>query len=436
MLTKPPRFRRDKDMNRLRLGFVALLCWSSMSVAAQVLPLSLPDAERAALVNAPELHRFEAKSQALAAKAIADGQLPDPQLMAGTINVPTNTFSFTQDDMTMIEVGLSQSFPKGHSRAIKSAQTTAQSTAEQRKEAEEVLTLLQQVRQSWLDVYDKTQSLRIVDENQKILTYLLKTTRAQYSVGKDTLSNVLQVQLMLSQLDDTKTQTQEQLDVARAELGRWIGQAAANLPLAHTLPHWPNPPLLVDMQNELQRHPLLKVDAADIDVARDEVALAREQYKPGFEAGVSYGLRQGNMMGDNGMPTPRSNMVTAEVTMDLPVFTKNRQDKQLQASNDDLEAAELTQQIHYRDLVKVLNEQYATWQRLSQRDTLYTQQLMPEAHQNAKAALLAYQSATTDLATVLRAYSNERDIELEQLDVQIEREKVRASLLYLEGLSA
>lgn len=136
------------------------------------------------------------------------------------------------------------------------------------------------------------------------------------------------------------------------------------------------------------------------------------------------------------MPTPRSNMVTAEVSMDLPVFTKNRQDKQLQASNDDLEAAELTQQIHYRDLVKVLNEQYATWQRLSQRDRLYSEELMPEARQNAKAALLAYQSATADLATVLRAYSNERDIELEQLDVQIEREKVRASLLYLEGLSA
>lgn len=422
-------------MRNVRLGFIALLCWSSVGLASSSLSLSLQDAERAALANAPELQRFEAKRQALAAKAVADGELPDPKLMAGTINVPTNTFSFTQDDMTMIEVGLSQSFPKGHSRAIKSAQTTAQSTAEQRKEEEEALTLLQQVRQSWLDVYDKTASLRIVDENQKILTYLLKTTRAQYSVGKDTLSNVLQVQLMLSQLDDTKTQTQEQLDVARAALGRWIGQAAANLPITPALPHWPSPPSLIDMQSQLQKHPLLKVDAADVDVARDEVALAKEQYKPGFEVGVSYGLRQGNMMGDNGMPTPRANMVTAEVTMDLPVFTKNRQDKQLQASNDDLEASELSQQIDYRNLVKVLNEQYATWHRLSERNTLYTQELVPVAKQNAKAALLAYQSATTDMTTVLRAYSALKDVELEQLNVAVEREKVRASLLYLEGLS-
>jgi outer membrane protein TolC len=349
--------------------------------------------------------------------------------------VPTNTFSFTQDDMTMIAVGLEQSFPKGHSLAIKSKQTQALAMAEQRKAQEKIATLLQNVRKTWLDLYYWERAARVIRRNRTLFTYLLKTTRSQYSVGQNNLSNVLQVQLELSRLNDQLAQIQQQIDVLRAELGRWVGQEQANRPLASSLPQWKNPPPFNTMKTCLEQHPLLKIDAANIDAAHDEVALAREQFKPGFTADVSYGIRQGNMIGMNGLPRSRSDMITAQVAMDLPVFAKNRQSRRLQASTHQLEATELDQQVHYRDLLKELTAQYAIWQSLSQRENLYTQQLMPEARQNAKAALLGYRSATADLATVLRAYTNEKNIQLEALQIKIEREKVRAALLYLEGLS-
>lgn len=422
-------------MSRIKLVTLISLFLASNILAASSMPLTLPEAERMAIATAPELQRLQAMSQALSQQAVANAQLPDPKLMAGAITVPTNSFSFTQDDMTMVEVGLEQSFPPGHSLAMKSRQTQALATAEQRKAQEQIVTLLQNVRKTWLDLYYWTQAAHIIHTNRTLLAYLLKTTKSQYSVGKDNLSNVLQVQLELSRLDDQSTQIQQQIDVLRAQLGRWIGQDQASRPLARMLPHWQNPPPLGVMQTRLQQHPLLKVDAANIEATCDEVALAREQFKPGFTVDVAYGIRQGNMMGTNGMPMPRSDMVTAQVTMDLPLFTRNRQDRRLQASSDQLDVAQLDQQIHYRDLLKVLMERYAMWRRLSQRENLYGKQLVPETKQNAKAALLAYQSATTDLATVLRAYINERTIQFEQLQVQIERAKVRADLLYLEGLS-
>lgn len=424
-----------KKINRIKSGILIVLFLANSSLAAHTKPLTLFEAERMAIANAPELQRLQAMSQSLAQQAVANGQLPDPKLMAGAINVPTNTFSFTQDDMTMVEVGLEQSFPPGHSLAMKSRQTQALATAEQRKIQEQSVMLLKNVRETWLNLYYWTQAAHIIRTNRTLLMYLLKTIKSQYSVGKDNLSNVLQIQLELSRLDDQSEQIQQQIDTLHAQLGRWIGQDQADRPLANTLPHWSNPPSLSAMQTRLQQHPLLKVDTANIEAANDEVAFAREQFKPGFTVDVGYGIRQGNMMGMNGMPTTRSDMVTTQVTMDLPLFTKNRQDRRLQASTYQLEAAQLDQQIHYRDLLKALSEQYAMWQRLSQRENLYIQQLVPESRQNSKAALLAYQSATTDLATVLRAYTNERNIQLEQLQIQIERAKVRAALLYLEGLS-
>ncbi len=51
-------------------------------------------------------------------QAIAEGQLMDPRLRVGAVNVPVNNFSFTDEDMTMVEVGVSQEFPAGQTREL------------------------------------------------------------------------------------------------------------------------------------------------------------------------------------------------------------------------------------------------------------------------------------------------------------------------------
>ncbi|MBY0292488.1 MAG: hypothetical protein K2W92_04285 [Alphaproteobacteria bacterium] len=69
-------------------------------------PLTLSEVEQITISISPEIERLEATSEAFTQQAIADGQLPDPKLMAGAIDVPVNTFSFDQDDMTMVEIGV------------------------------------------------------------------------------------------------------------------------------------------------------------------------------------------------------------------------------------------------------------------------------------------------------------------------------------------
>jgi hypothetical protein len=83
------------------------LLWQFNSYAStQTALLSLFEAEHLAIDNAPELQRLRANTGALEEQAVADGQLSDQQLIVGAANVPTNSFSFTQDDMTMVNVGL------------------------------------------------------------------------------------------------------------------------------------------------------------------------------------------------------------------------------------------------------------------------------------------------------------------------------------------
>ncbi len=412
--------------------FYILLFGLSKHLTAKPLPLTLSEVEQITISISPEIERLEATSEAFTQQAIADGQLPDPKLMAGAIDVPVNTFSFDQDDMTMVEIGVQQFFPPGDTLAIKSRQTQEKANAEKRKIDDQKALLVRTVREIWLNLYYWTQAAHVVRENQSLYHQLLKAAESLYSVGKGTLSDVTQAQLELSRLDDQDIQIQQQIDVLRAQLARYIGKAQTKRPLSHSLPQWPHPPPLHALEDCLSQHPLLKVDTANIEVARNEIALANEQYKPGIMVDAGYGIRQGRMSCCGGR---RSDMVTARVTVDLPIFPSNRQDRHFQATSSQLTATQLDRQTHHLDLLKDLRTQYDLWQRFAQREKLYEKQLVPEAKQNSQAGLFAYQSATVEIATALRALSSELTIELEQLQVKVEGAKARAALFYLEGVT-
>ncbi len=84
--------------------------------------VSLDQAEALAIKTAPELKVLAAKSKAFDQSAIADRQWNDPRLAVGAANLPTDTFSFTQSNMTQIQIGLMQQFSKGNSLRYKSQQ--------------------------------------------------------------------------------------------------------------------------------------------------------------------------------------------------------------------------------------------------------------------------------------------------------------------------
>ncbi|OGT09861.1 MAG: hypothetical protein A2X77_04640 [Gammaproteobacteria bacterium GWE2_42_36] len=403
--------------------------WSSASFAeAKPSILTLTTAIHEAISREPTLQQAQASADALTQEAVANGQLPDPKLTLGVANVPTDDFTLTHDDMTMTEIGVSQYFPAGHALSDKSKQTQALSFAAEQRQREMTLTLIQQVSNTWLELYYAVQAKDSIQKQQQLLKSIVHATEAQYATEKTSQQIVLQTQLESSELEDKQFQLQQQIESLRAILSRWIGDEAMR-PLGTEIPEF-STPSLIELKKGLLTHPLLTGDNDRIEAARQEMAWNKEQYKPGFDVGVGYGARQGSP--SHGMR--RSDFVSAEVTMDLPVFTRNRQDKRLKASEDKLVAAELNRQIHYRDLSAQLSEQYALWQKLNQRALLYKKSIIPKAAQNAKAALLAYQSAAGDFINVIQANRLILDLRLAQLRIQVDCRKAQINLNYLRGV--
>lgn len=411
-----------------QLGLFCSFLFSG-AVAIAATPLTLPEAEQLAIQRSPEIQRLQANKDALAQQAVADGQLPDPKLMAGVNNVPTSNFNLRQDDMTMMEVGLQQAFPPGHSLRLQSQRTQDLSTVEAHKKQEQTLQIRREVRLLWLDYYYWSQAKTLTLANQVLLKKLLRAVEAQYSQAQAAQTDVLQAQVELTRSEDKLSQIEQQLEQVQAALHRYIGQEAEQSSLSQTLPTWPKPPALAVLEQRLPKHPLLQVDSAMVQAGQDSLALAKEHYKPGYEVRLGYGIRQGRM--NDGQK--RSDMVGIQVAVDLPVFTGQRQDKRVVAGQHQLTAAALERQSHYLDLQRELQSQYTTWQRLTERAQRYQQHLLPEVKQNTKSSQLAYQHTTGSLSQALKAASLQLEAQLEYVQIQVDRAKARVALLYLEG---
>jgi outer membrane protein TolC len=408
------------------LGCALFILGSAQAQAGAV--LTLAEAERIAIGADPVIAADRARAQALGETAVAEGQLPDPRLKAGVANLPLDTFELNQEPMTQLVLGVEQSFPPGDTLRYRQRQGEWQSAAEQATARDNTRKLVRDVRTRYLEFYYQLQAGRIVAETRASFDRLVDITRAQYATGRVTQQDVLGASLELARLDDRATRIRNAAENERATLGKWLGEAVSR-PLDDRLPELPPPPAQEALLAALPQHPAIRAETARIESESQAVRIAREQYKPGWSIGLEYGQRYG----EDANGASRPDLLTAMVSVDLPLFPGQRQDRRVAASLQDAEAARFSRADRLRELKEMLDTEYANWQRLGERAALYENRLLPDANANAEAALNAYQSGVTDFATLMRADITDLEVRLEELRVRVERLQTQARLLYLAG---
>ena len=404
---------------------MALLALVPMTASAD---LDITEAVNLALTDDPVVAASQARAQALRDSAVADGQLPDPKLKTGIYNLPVDDFDVDREPSTQFRLGLVQEFPRGDTRHYRQKQTEWMASAEQANTEAARRQLVRDVRKSFLELYYQLQAEQVISETRNLFAQLVDITQAHYATGRASQQDVLRASLELSRLDDRTTRIRNEADRGRATLTKWIGDAAT-LPVASEFPALPALPPREVIETGLTQHPVLLAQAARYEASNQQIRIAHEQFKPGWSAGLEYRKR----FGEDPNGDDRADMVAAMVTVDLPFFTANRQDKRLSASIEQAESVQLIRDNQLRELQQMLDADYANWQRLGERADLYSNQLLNEATSNARASLNAYQSGVTEFSTLMRARITDLDVRLEDLRVRVDRAKAQAGLLYLAG---
>jgi len=405
-----------------------LVCFPYLAIAAGGENLSLQEAERIALDLDPMTKAFAARADAYTEQAVADGQLPDPKLKLGTMNVPVDSFDVAQEPMTQLQVGLVQSIPPGETLRYRREYTEALSDVETARRYDQALKVLRDVRTRYLEVYYQNQAEDILHKNRALFAELLNTTQRQYAAGRNNQHEVLRAQLELSLVDDRILEVDRAKEVAIGDLAKYLTLQQSSRTVTDTFPVMPALPPEPQISERLPQHPLMRVEDASVLASKKKINEVEQQYKPGFNIDVTYGNRFGNTAG-----VGRPDMLSAMVMVDLPLFTGKRQDKRLSAARSQSQAMQYARTDRLYELTSMLEREYANWDRLNDRLELYQQRAVSDARSNTESTLRAYQSDIADFTTLMRAQLLELNTQLDLLRVRVERAKVQARLLYLTG---
>ena len=398
--------------------------------------LTLEQAEEIALTDEPGIVSQQWQSQSLSEQAIADGQLMDPKLQLGLANLAADNFEFDQENMTQFKVGILQQFPSGNSLNIKQQKTQKQSELILSKISDRKLSIIKEVRVTYLEILYWEEARKTIKKNKYFFSQLVAIVQSMFSVGKNNQQDLIRAQLELSRLDDRMVKITQKINTQRSKLSRWIGSNNSYKTLTTKLPELLLPDisgLLVfsssenidDLSQPFFTHPRIQEIDKQLQISQKEIELVKESYKPGWGLNVSYGYRDNHPNGSR-----RSDFISAGVTIDLPLFTANRQDKKLLSREHQYQALKDKRIELLRQLVAELQQEIAIEEQLQKRHQLYNRLLLPQAKQQTQASLLAYQSDRGDFSDVMRAYIDDLNAHLDERRIAVDHLQTNARILY------
>ena len=114
--------------------------------------LSIDHAQNLAVSSDSGITQMLLQSQATQAEALSQSQLPDPVLIVGAQNLPTDTFKFDQEPMTQFKVGIRQTFSQGDTLSLQEKKLSSHASSLSNVAKTRYLTVTQKVRRLWLEV--------------------------------------------------------------------------------------------------------------------------------------------------------------------------------------------------------------------------------------------------------------------------------------------
>lgn len=374
----------------------ALLALGANRLSAQE-PLPLDSALSIALRHNPALNAARERADAGRARIRPAGALPDPMLMVGIDNLPLGRETMSEpsnlpDEMTMRTVGLSQTVP--YPGKLKARVRVAQSDVtamEARADADRVM-LIRDVKNAYYELMYVTSALGILRETQTLLLNMQRAAEARYVAGAGEQRAVLDARVEASRLSSEAAALEEQRRTLAARVASLIGSDVPVIAAAFALPPTSSLPSLAELQDAAARHnPELREISAQLDARGQETVLARKEALPDFDIAVRYGQRTG-----------RPDMVSASVSVPLPVFKRRKQDALVQAAEAELRGARADLESARNRLRAEVAARFAQLQRVRTQLTIFSQSILPEAQASVESATASFEAGRAELYAVLQ----------------------------------
>jgi cobalt-zinc-cadmium efflux system outer membrane protein len=385
--------------------------------------LTMETALREAEIRSQSLAAQDAATRSARDMAAAAGRLPDPTLRLSIDNLPIegiNQLSVAAEPMTMLSVGLAQTFISLDKRAARSARFERKGDTAQAMRVLQLTELRQQTALAWFDRYYQQQMLDLLNRQREETSLQVEAAKTAYRSGRGAQADVFAAQSAVARLDDRIVEVHASAANALSTLTRWVGDLAG-APLG-SAPSLAQTRYVSDTPTHLlQRHPDLAILSSRLALAQAEVDIAQQDKQADWTISLNYSQRGPAF----------ANMMSVGLFIPLQWDQKNRQDRelaarlatvgQLEAERDEMTRARLAQTQAW----------LASWKSNLTRLTHYDSTLLVLARQRTQAALAAYRGGQLPLSGVLEARRMEIDTNVERLRIEMQTAALWTSLEFL-----
>lgn len=394
------------------VALAAALLPATRAVAA---PLSLDQAIDLAVQRSQMARSARAGAMSAAEMARAARQQPDPMLNFGIDNLPatgSSRFRTNAEDMTMKRIGIAQEWVSTEKRAAREAAAQAMAGRETVMEQVAAAEARMQAAMAYVDAYFAGQALALTALNEKHAREELEAGRGRLVTVSGSSAEVLGLSSALGSAEDESADLRQQQSAAAVTLQRWTGRAADEL-------SQPRLAVVPMPDHFVASHPMVVAKQRDIEVARQEVQVARLNRRPNWTYEVSYGQRQG-----------RPDLVSLGVSIPLTVSPEERQDRETAAKQALVDKAEAELEEARRAAAGEYAMLSSDARRLQERIERFEAGVLMPLKQRTATTLAAYRSNQASLVMLFEARHAEVEARRKLLGLQRDLARTQAQLVF------
>jgi outer membrane protein TolC len=384
-----------------------------------------------AIEVSPRIKMLQNKKFAAEERVPQASNLPDPMLTLGMMNLPTNSFSLTQEPMTGKVVGLSQKVPFPGKLGAAGKVKEMDSEIIQQEIEDEINQIKNDVSENYYNLVYVREAIDLTKESQKLLKNIKNVVQTKYTVSKASQQNIIQVETEITRLKDKLKSLENKKRTFVSNLNALLLKDSDSPIETDSLTEIPDHNLTVDTLVSLAsvHRPFLKGIKLEEQKAKKMQDLAEYEFYPNFNFSVQYSQRD-EIARTN---TDLHDFASFMVGLSLPINYGGKKTAKVQE-------AELMGKMydnHYQSAKQMLRRKFGSsvskLQELREREELIETGLLPQAQQSYNSAMASYRVGEIDFINVIDTQTKLLQVKTNLYKVRSEYQKVISKLEFLTG---
>jgi outer membrane protein TolC len=411
-----------RDKSAIGVLVLALAGFISPSVQAeesQKAPLKLRALIEEAVQKNPEVIASRSRSEVLKERPSQAASLDDPMLGLGILNLPTDTFSFRQDDMTQKEISLTQRLPYPGKRGLRSEMAQKEAEAALKDSEEVKVKVAREMKMAYYELFYVQKAIEITEKNRELLKLLTQIAETKYSVGEGIQTDILKSQVELSRMIDELIMLNQNKRALKARINTLLHRppfAPLGDPEEIAFTKFSADP--EDLVKEAaEQRPLLQSMKKMVERNQAGLRMAEREYYPDFDIKLAYGQRDDSSTGR------RADMVSAMVGFNIPIWYKSRQEKKVGESQKEILAAKDQLAAMTNDIRFMVGEKLTEIERAERQMELLKTGIIPQATLSLDSAMSSYRVNKVDYMALLDSLMTLFKYEIQYYRLLIEHRK-------------